>query len=81
MSHAETSIGEQELALLRHIADEGTATVGEAAETLGVIQWSLSYPLVVLEKAPRINPGAVPVCVRPARSQLRSGPACTERNR
>jgi predicted transcriptional regulator len=35
MSQTETSIGEQELALLRHIADEGTATVGEAAEAFG----------------------------------------------
>ena len=29
------SIGEQELALLRHIADRGTATVGEAADQFG----------------------------------------------
>jgi len=29
------SIGEQELALLRHIADSGTATVGEAADQFG----------------------------------------------
>lgn len=33
---AESSIGEQELALLRHIADRGSITVGEAAEQFGV---------------------------------------------
>jgi predicted transcriptional regulator len=32
---ADTSIGEQELALLRHIADRGSVTVGEAAEQFG----------------------------------------------
>jgi predicted transcriptional regulator len=32
---AETSIGEQELALLRHIADSGSATVAEAVEHFG----------------------------------------------
>ena len=32
---AESSIGEQELALLRHIADRGSVTVGEAAEAFG----------------------------------------------
>ena len=31
----EPSIGEQELALLRHIADHGGVTVGEAADTFG----------------------------------------------
>jgi predicted transcriptional regulator len=31
----EPSIGEQELALLRHIADLGGVTVGEAADTFG----------------------------------------------
>ena len=31
----EPSIGEQELALLRHIADHGSVTVGEAADTFG----------------------------------------------
>jgi predicted transcriptional regulator len=31
----ETSIGEQELALLRHIADSGGATVAEAVERFG----------------------------------------------
>jgi predicted transcriptional regulator len=31
----ESSIGEQELALLRHIADRGSVTVGEAAEAFG----------------------------------------------
>jgi predicted transcriptional regulator len=32
---AESSIGEQELTLLRHIADRGSVTVGEAAEAFG----------------------------------------------
>jgi predicted transcriptional regulator len=32
---SETTIGEQELALLRHIADRGSLTVGEAAEEFG----------------------------------------------
>jgi predicted transcriptional regulator len=32
----ETSIGEQELALLRHIADRGAVTAGEAADEFGV---------------------------------------------
>ncbi len=31
----EPSIGEQELALLRHIADHGSVTVGEAADAFG----------------------------------------------
>jgi predicted transcriptional regulator len=31
----EPSVGEQELALLRHIADHGSVTVGEAADTFG----------------------------------------------
>jgi predicted transcriptional regulator len=31
----ETSIGKQELALLRHIADRGALTVGEAADEFG----------------------------------------------
>ena len=31
----EPSIGEQELALLRHIADQGSVTVGEAADAFG----------------------------------------------
>jgi predicted transcriptional regulator len=31
----ESSIGEQELALLRHIADHGQVTVGEAADAFG----------------------------------------------
>lgn len=33
---SEPSVGEQELALLRHIADQDGATVGEAAEDFGV---------------------------------------------
>ena len=32
---SDTSIGEQELALLRHIADRGSVTVGEAADEFG----------------------------------------------
>lgn len=32
---AEISIGEQELALLRHVADAGGCTVGEVAESFG----------------------------------------------
>lgn len=35
MAVADTSIGEQELALLRHIADRSSVTVGEAAEQFG----------------------------------------------
>lgn len=35
MPPSDSSIGEQELALLRHIADRGTASVGEAAEEFG----------------------------------------------
>ena len=36
MPPAESTIGEQELALLRHIADRGAVTVGEAADEFGV---------------------------------------------
>jgi len=32
---AEASIGEQELSLLRHIADQGAASVGDVAESFG----------------------------------------------
>ena len=32
---SDTTIGEQELALLRHIADGGSVTVGEAAQAFG----------------------------------------------
>ena len=35
MSPSESSIGEQELSLLRHIADRGPLTVGEAADEFG----------------------------------------------
>ena len=35
MASAEPTIGEQELALLRHIADRGAVTVGEAADAFG----------------------------------------------
>jgi len=35
MASSESSIGEQEMALLRHIADRGALTVGEAADEFG----------------------------------------------
>ena len=35
MAAAESTIGEQELTLLRYIADHGTVTVGEAADEFG----------------------------------------------
>ena len=35
MARRDSSIGEQEMALLRFLADRGTATVGEAAEGFG----------------------------------------------
>ncbi|MBA2304056.1 MAG: BlaI/MecI/CopY family transcriptional regulator [Acidobacteria bacterium] len=35
MAPSESSIGEQEMALLRHIADRGGVTVGEAADAFG----------------------------------------------
>ena len=35
MPAPESTIGDQELALLRHIADRGTVTVGEAADEFG----------------------------------------------
>jgi predicted transcriptional regulator len=35
MKQAEASVGEQELVLLRHIADRGSASVGEVAEAFG----------------------------------------------
>ena len=35
MTSSSSSIGEQEMALLRHIADRGSVTVGEAAEEFG----------------------------------------------
>jgi predicted transcriptional regulator len=35
MTPSPSTIGEQELALLRHIADRGSATVGEAADEFG----------------------------------------------
>lgn len=35
MTPSTSTIGEQELALLRHIADRGTVTVGEAADEFG----------------------------------------------
>lgn len=35
MARSDSSIGEQEMALLRFVADRGSATVGEAAEQFG----------------------------------------------
>ncbi len=35
MAPAESTVGEQELALLRHIADRGAVTVGETADEFG----------------------------------------------
>ena len=35
MTRPETTVGEQEMALLRHIANRGATTVGEAAEQFG----------------------------------------------
>ena len=35
MGRADTTVGEQEMALLRHIANRGSATVGEAADEFG----------------------------------------------
>ena len=35
MTSSSSTIGEQEMALLRHIADRGSVTVGEAAEEFG----------------------------------------------
>jgi predicted transcriptional regulator len=35
MARADATVGEQELALLRHIADRGATTVGEAADEFG----------------------------------------------
>lgn len=48
---APTSIGEQELALLRHIADAGDATVGEVVETFGLErQLARSTVLTMMER-------------------------------
>ena len=51
---ADQSIGEQELALLRHIADRGSATVGEAADEFGTARGlARSTVLTMMEKGMR----------------------------
>jgi predicted transcriptional regulator len=51
---AESTIGEQELALLRHIADRGAATVGEAAEEFGAARsLARSTVLTMMERLRR----------------------------
>lgn len=51
---ARESIGEQELALLRYIADRGTATVGEAAEEFGTARGlARSTVLTMMERLRR----------------------------
>lgn len=48
---ARTPIGEQELALLRHIAVHGPMSVGEAAESFGASRgWARSTVLTVMER-------------------------------
>jgi predicted transcriptional regulator len=48
------SIGEQELALLRYIADRGTATVGEAADEFGTARsLARSTVLTMMERLRR----------------------------
>ena len=50
----ESSIGEQELALLRHIADRGSATVGEAADEFGAARnLARSTVLTMMERLRR----------------------------
>jgi predicted transcriptional regulator len=49
-----TSIGEQELALLRHIADRGSVTVGEAADEFGAARdLARSTVLTMMERLRR----------------------------
>jgi predicted transcriptional regulator len=51
---AETSIGEQELALLRHIADKGSVTVGETADDFGAARGlARSTVLTMMERLRR----------------------------
>jgi predicted transcriptional regulator len=51
---SDTSIGEQELALLRHIADRGSVTVGEAAEQFGTARsLARSTVLTMMERLRR----------------------------
>ena len=50
----QSSIGEQELALLRHIADRGGITVGEAAEEFGAArELARSTVLTMMERLRR----------------------------
>ena len=50
----QSSIGEQELALLRHIADRGGITVGEAAEQFGTArELARSTVLTMMERLRR----------------------------
>jgi predicted transcriptional regulator len=50
----QSSIGEQELALLRHIADRGSLTVGEAAEEFGAArELARSTVLTMMERLRR----------------------------
>jgi predicted transcriptional regulator len=51
---ADKSIGEQELALLRYIADRGSATVGEAADEFGTARnLARSAVLTMMERLRR----------------------------
>lgn len=51
---AQSSIGEQELALLRHIADRGSVTVGEAADEFGAARGlARSTVLTMMERLRR----------------------------
>lgn len=50
----QASIGEQELALLRHIADRGSSTVGEAADEFGATrELARSTVLTMMERLRR----------------------------
>jgi predicted transcriptional regulator len=51
---SQASIGEQELALLRHIADRGSLTVGEAADEFGATrELARSTVLTMMERLRR----------------------------
>jgi predicted transcriptional regulator len=51
---SQASIGEQELALLRHIADRGSLTVGEAADEFGAMrELARSTVLTMMERLRR----------------------------
>ena len=54
MTQPEPSIGEQEMALLRHLADRGSATVGETAEAFGTARGlARSTVLTMMERLRR----------------------------